>query len=404
MTRQQKNKTITILLSVLLAASTASVRISLAAPETAAQADEVQAVLSGACVGANTGAGDSAAYAAEMLRWQAGYVSRTSLSGGMTKTQRIGSAFAAAARLMQTRLRPDWTAWGAALTSFEPAVYDSYAQNISAFCALADTLNDSMQVASAACVRGISRDLREAGVSLDAAGRPQLRLSWRECAALYYIYGEGLTDAIASALSAGYAGNAYSGVTLDWPSCAFEDLAGQGTHDQLVEGVLALDYFNTVYNDDGSVAPVETYQFEPAYLATIIHPVEGGVIKDGWYDPRSHKTRLHMGTDIRRSAKTPILSMTDGTVLYIGYLPVPGYYVIIEDPYGFVYHYYHMYELTTFVAEGDAVVQGQQIGLVGSTGNSVANHLHLGVVTPEGKYVNPYDLFVQAGIGPILTN
>jgi murein DD-endopeptidase MepM/ murein hydrolase activator NlpD len=63
-----------------------------------------------------------------------------------------------------------------------------------------------------------------------------------------------------------------------------------------------------------------------------------------------------------------------------------------------------MFVMTTSIKEGDKVKQGEQIGIVGSTGNSVAYHLHLGVVTPEGKYVNPYDLFVQAGIGPILEN
>ena len=149
---------------------------------------------------------------------------------------------------------------------------------------------------------------------------------------------------------------------------------------------------------------MEVYQFPQEYLKTIIHPVKGGEIKNGWYDPRSHRTRLHMGTDIKMRAKTPILSMTDGVVLYIGYLPIPGNYVIIQDPYGYVYHYYHMFVMTTSIKEGDKVKQGEQIGIVGSTGNSVAYHLHLGIVTPEGKYVNPYDLFVQAGIGPILEN
>ena len=50
--------------------------------------------------------------------------------------------------------------------------------------------------------------------------------------------------------------------------------------------------------------------------------------------------------------------------------------------------------------KGD-VKQGQQIGRVGSTGNSVAYHLHVGLVSPDGVYLNPYDLFTQAGIGPI---
>ncbi len=406
MSQKREIRTTVILLSVLLAASTASVRISLAAPTPAPEAtpepSQAVSILSETCVGTNGLSGDSAAYAAEMLRWEAGFISRTSQSSHMTKSQRIESAFDAAARLMKTRLRPDWVAWAATTKDFDPTVYDCYAQNVSAFRALADAINQSMQEASAICVRSISEDFRSAGIQLTAQGQPQARLTWRECAALYYIYGEGMTDAIADSFSVERAGNAYIGITLQWPDPTFEELAGKGTHDQLVEGVLAQDYFNTVYNDDGSMAPVEVYQFPQEYLKTIIHPVEGGEIKNGWYDPRSRRTRLHMGTDIKRRAKTPILSMTDGVVLYIGYLPIPGNYVIIQDPYGYVYHYYHMFEMTTSIKEGDKVKQGQQIGIVGSTGNSVAYHLHLGVVTPEGKYVNPYDLFVQAGIGPIL--
>lgn len=408
MTRRRKNRTIIALLSVLLAASTASVRISLAAstpePETTPEPSEAVSILNDACVGVNALSSDSAAYAAEMLRWESGFISRTSQNSKMTKSQRVSSSFDAAARLMKTRLRPNWTVWSAALTEFDPAVYDSYAVNVSAFIALADALNHSMQTASAECVRSISRDFRAAEIQLKAEGQPQINLTWRECAALYYIYGEGMTDAIADSLSVEREGNAYLGITLKWPDPTFEELAGKGTHEQLVEGILALDYFNTVYNDDGSMAPVEVYQFPQEYLAAIIHPVKGGEIKNGWYDPRSRKTRLHMGTDIKMRAKTPILSMTDGVVKYVGYLPIPGNYVMIEDPYGYVYHYYHMYELSTFVKEGDSVKQGQEIGIVGSTGNSVAYHLHLGIVSPEGKYVNPYDLFVQAGIGPILTD
>jgi hypothetical protein len=305
---------------------------------------------------------------------------------------------------MKTRLRPDWTAWNATTTDFDPTVYDCYAQNVKAFSALAEQINQAMQLASAECVRSISEDFRTAGIQLSAQGQPQASLNWKECAALYYIYGEGMTDAIADSFSVERKGNAYLGVKLTWPDPTFEELAGKGTHDQLVEGVFALDYFNTVYHDDGSVAPVEVYQFPQDYLKTVIHPVKGGEIKNGWYDPRSHRTRLHMGTDIKMRAKTPILSMTDGVVLYIGYLPIPGNYVIIQDPYGYVYHYYHMFVMTTSIKEGDKVKQGEQIGIVGSTGNSVAYHLHLGIVSPEGKYINPYDLFVQAGIGPILEN
>ncbi|MEZ4508561.1 MAG: hypothetical protein R2881_02575 [Eubacteriales bacterium] len=41
-----------------------------------------------------------------------------------------------------------------------------------------------------------------------------MRLGWRECAALYYIFGERLTDAIASSFTVERDGNAYSGVSI----------------------------------------------------------------------------------------------------------------------------------------------------------------------------------------------
>ena len=60
-----------------------------------------------------------------------------------------------------------------------------------------------------------------------------------------------------------------------------------------------------------------------------------------------------------------------------------------------------MVEKSKQVTEGQFVKQGDCIGLVGSTGNSAANHLHLTVVSPEFTYINPYDMFLDAGIGPI---
>ncbi|MEG1524256.1 MAG: M23 family metallopeptidase [Clostridia bacterium] len=105
--------------------------------------------------------------------------------------------------------------------------------------------------------------------------------------------------------------------------------------------------------------------------------------------------------DILANRRTQILSATDGVVQYIGYMAIPGNYVVVSDPYGYEYHYYHMFEQSKFVKPGDIVKQGDAIGLVGNTGNSAANHLHLTIITPEHAYVNPYDLYVQAGIGPI---
>ncbi|MEA4870755.1 MAG: M23 family metallopeptidase [Christensenella sp.] len=409
MKRLFKRRMTIVLLSVLLAASTASIRSSLAAAETPAPAPEAsgaptgaEAVLRQCCEGASGAGTNTAAYAAELLRFDEGYISSTSQTKQTTKSQRLYAAFSAAERLMRGSMTQDWASWNATLVEFDPTVYDSYAQNVGAFSALADSFNEEIQTASATAVREISRNMREEGIALKAPDPFSTRLNWRECAALYYVFAEDMLEKLADSFPLDWEGNVRSGVSLRLHNPSFEEIAKKGTHDQLVEAIFALDYLNTVYNDDGTTAPIEHHVFSKEYLATVAHPVPGGLIKNGWYDPRSRKTRLHMGTDIKRRAKTPILAATDGVVKYIGFLPIPGYYVIIEDPFGFVYHYYHMFELTTFVKEGDTVRQGQQIGIVGSTGNSVAYHLHLSLVSPEGKYINPYDLFVQAGIGPVL--
>lgn len=406
MKRFRKTKTVFVLLSVLILASTASVRSSKAEEAPAISAgEEPQAVyiLKLTCAQDPEREDCSAALAAERIRFDAGLISLLSTDGKRTRNQRLTAAFAAARRVMEQSLALDWTGWNATLVGFQSDVYDCYAQNQPAFSALADFMNGALQSACATCGKVLSRDLRAANIPLNTTGQCKTRLSWRECAALYYAFGNDMARILFEATAIQQEGSVFLGVTMRWPTPTFAEIAAHGEKEQLVEAKLALYYLNTVYEDDGSVAPVEPYNFSKEYLATIQHPVPGGTIKDGWYDPRSHRTRLHVGTDIRVAAKTPILSVTDGVVLHIGFLPIPGYYVIVRDPFGFEYHYYHMFERTIFVQEGDAVKQGQQLGRVGSTGNSVANHLHLGLVSPTGVYLNPFDLFVQAGIGPILS-
>ena len=107
------------LLSVLLVASTASIRVSLAAsaptPSPTPEPSQAVAILSEACTGANTIYGDSAAYAAEMLRWEAGYISRTSKNTAISKNNLVYEVFSAASRLMKTQMQPNWQAWNLSL-------------------------------------------------------------------------------------------------------------------------------------------------------------------------------------------------------------------------------------------------------------------------------------------------
>jgi len=406
--RTLHKRILTFLLSALILASTASVRVSgaLAASATPAPEDAAEANAGLLLLGAanRQGSPDStAAYAAEMLRYDAGMICETSHSGPKNRTERLDDAFSAAGRAAKAAFAVDWTAFSGSLKSFEPNVYDSYAQNAASFTALAEQLNALLQSASAAAASTVSRELRAQNVSLNASGRPEIALDWRAAAALYYAYGAETGDVLSKAVSPLKKGDPFSGVTLTWADDTFDQIASYGTREQFFEARFALAYLKTVYDDAGAVIPLESAVYPEGYLETVTHPLPGGVIKNGWYDPRSHRTRLHMGTDILGKARTHILSATDGTVLYIGFMPVPGNFVIIRDPYGYEYHYYHMFELSTYVTEGQSVKQGDVIGRVGSTGNSAAYHLHVSIVAPDGRYVNPYDLFVQAGLEPIQT-
>jgi murein DD-endopeptidase MepM/ murein hydrolase activator NlpD len=394
------------LLSALILASTASVRSAKAEGETPCPSPEPLTILEQlqhACsaeLDADTAC--TAACAAEQMRYDEGLVSCLPTQANQPRYLRLQAMFDATNRILTRSLTFDWSSWHESLVAFKPKEYDSYAQNQIAFSALANALNTALRSACVLSGKVLSRDLRAENIALHTTPRQEPNLNWRESAALYFVFGEDTTRLLQEAFSVRQEGSAIRGVTIRWPNPSFTDIAARGTKEELVEAKLALYYLNTVYQDDGSVAPVTVFQFSKEYLATIAHPVPGGVIKNGWYDPRSHRTRLHTGTDIRVSAKTPILSITDGVVLHVGFLPIPGNYVIIRDPSGYEYHYYHMYEISTFVKEGDVVKQGQQIGRVGSTGNSVAYHLHVGLVSPDGVYLNPYDLFTQAGIGPVL--
>lgn len=97
--------------------------------------------------------------------------------------------------------------------------------------------------------------------------------------------------------------------------------------------------------------------------------------------------RLHKGIDIGAEGGTPITASEGGTVVYSQYNDHGyGNLVKVSHGNGIETWYAHCSEL--LVAEGDAVEKGEEIALVGSTGNSTGNHLHF-EVRVNGEAVNP---------------
>lgn len=96
----------------------------------------------------------------------------------------------------------------------------------------------------------------------------------------------------------------------------------------------------------------------------------------------------HKGMDISCPVGTPIVSVLNGEVSYIGYNKSRGYYIMIDHGGGIVTLYQHCKANSFKVSVGKQVEAGETIVLSGNTGISSGPHLHFEVLV-NGKNVNP---------------
>jgi murein DD-endopeptidase MepM/ murein hydrolase activator NlpD len=104
-------------------------------------------------------------------------------------------------------------------------------------------------------------------------------------------------------------------------------------------------------------------------------------------DPFGSNRRLfHAGLDIGAPYGTPVYASMAGRVSFTGYNGVYGNHVTITHGAGYKTLYGHLSKIS--VKEGSYVDSGQEIGKVGSTGQSTGPHLHF-TVYKDGATVNP---------------
>ena len=94
----------------------------------------------------------------------------------------------------------------------------------------------------------------------------------------------------------------------------------------------------------------------------------------------------HKGNDYAAPAGTPTYAAAAGTVVIAGWSNSAGNWVVINHGNGLVTKYMHHSSLC--VSAGQYVEKGQQIGYVGSTGQSTGPHLHFQVEL-NGVAVSP---------------
>ena len=104
----------------------------------------------------------------------------------------------------------------------------------------------------------------------------------------------------------------------------------------------------------------------------------------------------HLGVDISMPRGTAVIATAKGTVsmikqsdLQAGY----GNYIDIDHGHGFVTRYAHLDEIK--VRLGEKITKGNVVGTIGSSGGSVAPHLHYEILF-QGKNVDPVLFMIEA--------
>jgi murein DD-endopeptidase MepM/ murein hydrolase activator NlpD len=115
------------------------------------------------------------------------------------------------------------------------------------------------------------------------------------------------------------------------------------------------------------------------------------------WQPILHYYRPHLGTDYAAELGTPVRAIGDGVVIFAGREGGYGNLIEIRHPNGVQTLYGHLDHFARGIHAGLRVMQGEEIGYVGSTGLSTGPHLHF-EVRQNGRAVNP--LRVLGGAAP----
>ncbi|MDE7311579.1 MAG: M23 family metallopeptidase [Eubacterium sp.] len=114
--------------------------------------------------------------------------------------------------------------------------------------------------------------------------------------------------------------------------------------------------------------------------------------ENSWQSQRTYGgVRGHEGCDLMASVQQrgyyPVVSVSDGVVEKIGWLPQGGYRIGIRSSHQVYYYYAHLAEYEDGIEEGTEITAGQLIGYMGDTGYSEVEgttgnfpvHLHFGI-------------------------
>jgi murein DD-endopeptidase MepM/ murein hydrolase activator NlpD len=115
-------------------------------------------------------------------------------------------------------------------------------------------------------------------------------------------------------------------------------------------------------------------------------PTSNFRITAGYGQSGTNWSNLHTGLDFAAPTGTPAKAIHGGTVTQAGWSGSYGYRVVLTLDDGTEIWYCHLSSITKYSGK---VASGEQVGRVGTSGNSTGPHLHVEVRPGGGDPVNP---------------
>lgn len=117
-------------------------------------------------------------------------------------------------------------------------------------------------------------------------------------------------------------------------------------------------------------------------------PTEGVLTSPyGWrIHPVTNQPKIHKGYDLANDEGTVVRAARSGVVMKVDYNDISGNQVFVRHCNGQVTAYFHLLKVTC--QEGQPVLAGEPIALMGTTGRSTGSHLHF-ELRILGKTVDP---------------
>lgn len=175
------------------------------------------------------------------------------------------------------------------------------------------------------------------------------------------------------------------------------EVNGEEDWEKEIEDIVMMPIGTILQSIEGDLS--ETHSDDYIYLGerSMVAPVNNVITSPfGMREhPLTYELTLHNGVDIRGSEGTPIVAWSDGVVEVVGRTSIVGLYLRISHGDEISTFYAHCSEI--WVEEGQYVTAGEEIALVGATGEVTAAHLHF-ELKYQDVYLNPLHYIEHGGL------